>query len=82
MRKSKKLIKVEVFDKAFDKGDDVTKHLNMKSAKVNYPIQRINLDMPKELLEKADLEAARVGVTRTALFKIWIAEHLDHLKTA
>ena len=82
MRKSKKLIKAEVFDKAFDKGEDVTKYLDMKSAKVNYPIQRINLDMPKELLEKADLEAARIGVTRTALFKIWIAEHLDHLKTA
>ena len=82
MRKSKKLLKAEVFDKAFDAGGNVTKHLDMKSAKVNHPIQRINLDMPKELLEKADLEAARVGVTRTALFKIWIAEHLDHLKTA
>ena len=80
MGKSKKLIKAEAFDKAFEKGEDVIKRLDMKSAKANYPVQRINLDMPKELLEKADLEAARVGVTRTALFKIWIAEHLDHLK--
>jgi hypothetical protein len=82
MRKSTKLIKAETFDNAFDKGEDVTKHLHMKSAKVNQPIQRINLDMPKELLQKADMEAARIGVTRTSLFKMWIAEHLDQLKTA
>ena len=82
MRKSTKLIKAERFDKAFDKGEDVTKHLHIKSAKVNQPIQRINLDMPKELLQKADMEATRIGVTRTSLFKMWIAEHLDQLKTA
>lgn len=82
MRKSKKLIKAETFDQAFDKGEDVTRHLAMKSAKVNHPIQRINLDMPKDLLQKADMEATRIGVTRTSLFKMWIAEHLDDLKTA
>ena len=49
MRKLKKLIKAEVFDDAFDKNGDVTKHLDVRSAKVNYPIQRINLDIPKEL---------------------------------
>ena len=64
------------------KNGDVTKHLDVRSAKVNYPIQRINLDIPKEMLQKADMEAARIGVTRTSLFKIWIAEHLDHLKPA
>lgn len=82
MKKSKQLSKAEAFDSAFDKGQDITKHLDMKSAKVNHPIQRINLDMPRELLQKADMEASRIGVTRTSLFKMWIAEHLDHLKTA
>lgn len=81
MKKLKKLIKTEAFDQAFDRGEDVTKHLAMKSIKVNQPIQRINLDMPKKLLQKADMEATRIGVTRTSLFKMWIAEHLDQLKT-
>ena len=81
MKKSKKLTKAESFDEAFDKGEDISKHLHISSAKVNHPIQRINLDIPKELLEKADREAARIGVTRTSLFKMWIADHLDQLKT-
>ncbi len=82
MKKPKKTIKAEDFDKAFDKGGDVSKYLDLRSAKAHYPVQRINIDIPKEMLEKADREAARIGVTRTSLFKMWIAEHLDQVKTA
>lgn len=82
MTKKSKKISAEEFDKAFDRGEDVLKYMDMKSIKVHYPVQRINLDIPKELLQKADREAARIGVTRTSLFKMWIAEHLDQLKAA
>ena len=79
MKKSKKTIATEVFDQTFDRGGDVVKYLDIKSAKVNHSVQRINLDMPKGLLEKADGEATRIGITRTSLLKMWIAERLDHL---
>ncbi len=41
------------------------------------PIHRINVDIPKGLLDQVDREAERVGVPRTSLIKIWIAERLE-----
>ena len=84
MEKSEKakFIKAKDFDEAFDRGDDLTPYLDLKSAKVLHPVQRINVDIPKEMLQDVDQEAARIGVPRTSLVKMWIAERLDHLKTA
>ena len=74
----KKKISAEAFDQAFEHGD-VTKYLNLKKVKAHYPIQRINVDIPKEMLHNVDQEAARIGVPRTSLIKMWIADHLDRL---
>lgn len=78
MKKTKKKIKASEFDRAFEKGS-VMKHLDLKSAKVDHPIQRINIDIPQEILDKVDREADRVGVPRTSLIKVWIAEQVDKL---
>lgn len=75
---SKRRLSARQLDKAFEKGD-VTKYLDLKSVKVRPAIQRINIDMPQEILEKVDHEAARVGITRTSLLKLWIAERADQL---
>ncbi len=80
MSKPKKTqITAEEFDRAFDQGKDITKYLDLKNAKMVYPVQRINIDIPHEILEKVDREAARVGVPRTSLIKVWIAEQVDRL---
>ena len=71
-------LKASEFDRAFEEGD-VTAHLDLKTLKIRYPVQRINIDIPEALLEKVDQEAARVGVPRTSLLKLWIAEHVDRL---
>lgn len=77
MTKSKnKKIKASDFDKAFDEVEDVTEYLNIKSAKARFPTQRISIDFPKNILEELDIEAAKIGVTRTSLIKMWVAEHL------
>jgi hypothetical protein len=39
---------------------------------------RIVIDLPVSMLEALDAEAARIGVARQALLKIWIAEKLNH----
>lgn len=78
MKKQTKKIKASDFDQAFEKGD-IVEHLDLKSAKVDYPIQRINIDIPQEILEKVDREATRVGVARTSLLKLWIAERVDRM---
>lgn len=72
----RKKIRASDFDAAFDQGD-VTEHLDLKSAKARYPTQRISIDFPKNIIEEVDLEAAKIGVTRTSLIKIWVAEHLS-----
>ncbi len=82
MRKLQKKLSAEQFDKDFDKGADLSKYVDFKSMKAHYPVQRVNVDIPKDILQKVDQEAARIGVTRTSLFKMWIAEHLDHLTAA
>lgn len=77
MKLSKKAVKAKEFDEAFDRGEDVTSSLDLRTAKVRQPIQRINVDIPKGLLDRVDREAERVGVPRTSLIKIWIAERLE-----
>jgi len=48
----------------------------LQSAKARYPLQRISIDFPVNILEKVDHEAAKIGVTRTSLIKMWVAEQL------
>ena len=55
---------------------EVTQHLNLKSVKTHFPTQRISIDFPKNILQEIDIEAAKIGVTRTSLIKMWVAEHL------
>ncbi len=77
MKTSKhKKIKASEFDDAFESGD-ITEHLDLKSAKARFPTQRISIDFPKNIIEEIDLEAAKIGVTRTSLIKIWVAQHLS-----
>ncbi|MBU1685669.1 BrnA antitoxin family protein [Patescibacteria group bacterium] len=66
------------FDKKFNDGKDITQHLDLKSAKVNKKIQRVNVDFPVALLKKIDTEAQKMGVARTDLIKVWLAERLGH----
>lgn len=81
MKTSKhKKIKASDFDTAFEHRD-VKEHLNIRSAKARFPVQRISIDFPKNIIEGIDLEAAKIGVTRTSLIKIWIAEHLSKQHT-
>ncbi len=78
MKKPQKKIKASEFDQAFEDGR-ATEHLDMSTAKVRYPVQRINIDIPQEILAKVDREADRVGVPRTSLLKLWIAERVDQM---
>lgn len=83
MKKSThKNISAAEFDKAFEQGDDLTKHLDLKSAKAQHPTQRISIDFPKSIIENVDMEAAKIGITRTSLIKIWVSEHLNKMRNA
>lgn len=77
MKPLKKRVSAKAFDEAFDQGKDVSPYLDLRTAKVRQPTHRINVDFPKGLLDRVDREAAKVGVPRTSLIKIWIAERLE-----
>ena len=73
-----KRIKAEKFDQLFEKGD-ITPHLKLETAKLHTPFQRINIDIPQNMLKRVDQEADRIGIPRTALIKMWISERVDQL---
>ena len=77
MKRLKKKITSEEFDKRFDNGEDMGDLLDIKKAKVNKQVQRINIDFPISFLRRIDEEARRIGVARAALIKIWMAERLE-----
>lgn len=74
-------MKAEQFDERFDRGDDVTADLDLD--KVRRPGQeqrRANVDFPVWMIEALDREARRLGVSRQAVIKVWIAERLDETR--
>ncbi len=75
--------KASEFDRAFDKGEDITDRLEIEKARrVNYETRRVNVDFPDWMIQAMDREAQRLGVTRQALIKLWIAEQLDRKKAS
>ena len=62
----------------FDAGEDVSGEVDWEKARrPNLALKRVNVDFPAWVIEALDREARRLGVTRQALVKLWIAERLD-----
>ena len=78
MKRSRKSISSKEFDKKFDTGADMAEFLDTGKAKANKKMQRVNIDFPIFFLAEIDKEAKRVGVARTALIKLWLAEKLEN----
>ncbi|MFT5207824.1 MAG: putative DNA binding CopG/RHH family protein [Candidatus Omnitrophota bacterium] len=81
MKKTKdpKAIDAKELDQKFDDNEDITPYLKLNTAKMEYATMRINIDMPKNMVERMDQEANRIGVPRTSLLKMWVADRIDHL---
>ena len=68
-------------DRAFDDGESVLDAFDVKNARrPGLDPRRVNVDFPAWVVTALDREAERLGVTRQALIKLWIAERLE--KTA
>ncbi|MBF0253061.1 MAG: type II toxin-antitoxin system HicB family antitoxin [Candidatus Omnitrophica bacterium] len=52
--------------------------LDTAHVKVQKKTKRINIDFPEKMLDKIDSEAQKIGVARSALIKLWLAEKLEH----
>ena len=72
-------MKAKEFDKKFEADqEDIVDDLDMSSARrVNQVQKRINVDFPAWVVESLDREAARIGVTRQSIIKVWLVERLQ-----
>ncbi|MDA0688233.1 MAG: CopG family transcriptional regulator, partial [Proteobacteria bacterium] len=48
-----------------------------KIRKPNQEQKRVNVDFPTWMIDSLDKEAARLGVTRQSIIKVWLAERLE-----
>jgi len=70
-------MKAKAFDRKFERGEDLTEHLDLSKARRSGEEQRrVNVDFPTWMIESLDREAKRLGVTRQSIIKVWIAERL------
>lgn len=76
-------MKAKKFDSDFDSDKNITGALEL--SKAHRPLRehrRVNVDFPVWMIESLDKEASRLGVTRQAIIKIWLAERLEAQSTA
>ena len=73
-------MKAKDLDKKFDEGnEDIIEDLDLDSLKrPNQTPRRVNVDFPEWMIASLDKEAARLGVTRQSIIKVWLAERLEH----
>ncbi len=71
-------MKANDFDRKFDEGkEDIIDDADLSTARrVNQEQKRINVDFPAWVVDSLDREAARIGVTRQSIIKVWLVERL------
>ncbi|SOB77823.1 hypothetical protein SAMN04488490_3653 [Marinobacter sp. LV10R510-11A] len=72
-------MKAKDFDKKFEEGqEDIVDDLDLSTVRrVNQEQKRINVDFPVWVVDSLDREAARIGVTRQSIIKVWLVERLQ-----
>ena len=70
-------MKARDFDEKFDKGEDITRYIDLsKATRPGHEPRRVNVDFPNWMIHSLDKEAQKLGVTRQSIIKVWIAERL------
>lgn len=71
-------MKAKQFDKAFDEGGQILRHLDLsKARRPGQEQKRVNVDFPVWMIQSLDKEATRLGVPRQSLIKVLIARELE-----
>ncbi len=70
-------MKAREFEQRFDEGEDISDAIDWSRARrPGTEARRVNVDFPAWVVRGLDEQAQRLGVTRQALIKMWIAEKL------
>lgn len=74
----KKTEAADRLERAFDSGGDLGEFFDFENPSFpNREIKRVNVDFPIWMIEGLDDEASRLGISRQAVIKTWVAERLD-----
>ena len=74
-----KRISAEELDRLFDEGkEDILQYFDLSTARrPNLEIKRVNVDLPRWMINALDGEAERLGITRQSVIKTWIGEMIE-----
>lgn len=76
-------MKAEELDEIFDRGDDITPHLDLDTLRrPNLEQKRVNVDLPVWMIQKLDRQAGLVGVTRQSIIKVWLSDRIRSEQSA
>jgi hypothetical protein len=79
-------IRTADFDAKFNRGEDISEHLDLSTAKYfaagepdrpDLTPAKVNVDFPKWMVQALDRAADNLGVPRQSLIKMWLAERLE-----
>jgi len=76
-----KTISAEELDRIFDEGEeDILQYCDLNSIRrPGLEQQKISVSLPNWMIDSLDKEAARIGVNRQAVIKLWLDEKLESL---
>jgi predicted DNA binding CopG/RHH family protein len=64
-------------EQRFDAGEDVTDYFATdRAARRNQTKDRVNLDLPRWMIQRIDRLAGRNGIARQSQIKAWLADRL------
>lgn len=74
------IISAEEFDARFDKGHDISEHLDWLRATLHQPIitpvRKVSLSLPEWMIDALDTRAAHLGISRNAVLNVLLAQAL------
>ncbi len=71
-------MKANELDKKFDDNEEsILEYFDLsKAERVNLQQQKVNIDMPLWMIQRLDREASRLGISRQAVIKTWLADKI------
>ena len=77
---SKKAISNEEFERRFDAGEDISEHVDWESARrPGREVQRVNVDIPRWMVDALDRQALRLNISRQAVIKTMLDAQLHNM---
>ena len=72
-KKASRKITASELDRKFDEGnEDILEYFETKE-----PLKRILVDFPQWMIDEFDKEAKHLGLSRQAIIKTWLNEHIN-----